>query len=74
MISAPFSLNWGDEVYAKVLATNLVGSSGYSPETTSPGVLLTGPDSPANLANYPAFTNANQIGLVWDDGANDGGS
>ena len=38
------------------------------------GVILTIPDSPINVANVPSSTTATQIGLVWADGLENGGS
>jgi hypothetical protein len=36
--------------------------------------MLTTPDAPINLANVPGITTGSQIGLVWEDGAIDGGA
>ena len=54
--ASPFSLDWGREVYAKVLATNLVGNSDYSIEGTG-AVILTTPNAPVTLTNNVAVTN-----------------
>jgi hypothetical protein len=32
------------------------------------------PDAPINLVNDPATTTAYQVGLIWSDGAYNGGS
>jgi hypothetical protein len=49
---SPFSLPWGASVWAKVVATNIKGSS-----TSTEGngaVIVTKPDTPLNLAEDPA--------------------
>jgi hypothetical protein len=61
----PFSLAWGDSLYAKVTAVNLYGSSSES-LVGNGAVLLTIPDAPLNLANEPRVTSAYQIGLNWN--------
>jgi len=45
----PFSLPWGSNVYAKVIATNVYGDSAVSPAGTG-AVITTTPDAPVNLA------------------------
>lgn len=56
--SEPFNLAWGDSVYFKVTATNLVGTSGES-QAGNGGILLTNPDAPLDLANDSGVTSAN---------------
>lgn len=36
--------------------------------------ILTNPDAPLNLANNPQVTSGSTIGLVWNEGAEDGGT
>ena len=60
--AAPFSLPWGVGVYAKVLATNIVNPSDVS-TIGNGGVILTNPDSPTNLSNVAALTNAASISI-----------
>jgi len=55
LLAAPFNLPWGSTIHAKVLATNVVGSSDYS-EIGSGAVILTNPDAPTLLKNEPAVT------------------
>jgi titin len=60
----PFTLAWGASFYAKVLATNVVGSSAAS--SSGDGVKITTyPDPPSSLANNSAVTSATVIGLTW---------
>lgn len=70
---APYSQPWGAYIYAKVSATNLVGTSEYS--TVGNGAqILTLPDAPVSLADVEAVTNKDQIGISWNEGAANGGT
>lgn len=52
LISAPYSLDWGVSVYAKVVAINLYGDSLESVEGNN-AIISTSPDKPIDLAeNY----------------------
>jgi hypothetical protein len=51
--ASPFNLAWGASVFAKVIATNVVGSSASSEEGNG-AVMLTNPDAPASLTNLAA--------------------
>jgi hypothetical protein len=73
LTSAPFNLEFGDSVYAKVRATNLVGNSAYS-AVGNGGVLLTTPGAPLSLANNVAVSTKTQIGLTWYEGISNGGT
>lgn len=64
---------WGSSVYAKVFATNVVGSSAFS-TVENGGVIRTTPDPPINLADVASVTSATQIGLSWDEAVFNGGS
>ena len=52
---APYNHEWGATIYAKVSATNILGTS---PESTAGNgaIMLTTPDPPENLANVPSET------------------
>ncbi len=52
----PFNIAWGSSIHAKVLATNIVGSSSYS-AVGNGAVILTVPDGPVNLANTVTVTS-----------------
>ena len=58
---------------AKVTATNLVGSSPVSEEGNG-AVIVVFPDVPLNLRNDDTITNADQAGLLWEEGASNGGT
>jgi hypothetical protein len=71
--SAPFNLDWGDSIWAKISATNIIGTTAL----TAPGngaIMLTQPDKPLNLQNVPEITSGSQIGLTWTDGLVTGGA
>lgn len=69
---SPYLKAWGSSIWAKVSATNLYGTSDHS--TLGNGaVIVTVPDSPRNVANNPAVTSTNKIGIVFDAGFSDGG-
>jgi hypothetical protein len=40
----------------------------------SGAIIVYVPDAPTNVLNDPLITNENQIGLVWSEGASDGGT
>lgn len=69
----PILLEWGDSVYIKVLATNIKGSGLFSLPGNG-GIILRVPDVPVNLRDMPDVTTGFQIGLEWDEGANNGGT
>lgn len=48
LAQAPFSLSIGDDVFAKVTATNVKGESNES-DSGSGGLIITKPDPPFNL-------------------------
>lgn len=71
--SAPFNLEWGQSVWAKITASNIIGTT---PESV-PGngaIMLTSPDKPRELSNVPEITTGSQIGLIWTDGLISGGA
>lgn len=72
-MASPYSLNWGDSIYAKVKATSVVGDSGNSPAGNG-AVILTNPDPPVTLANNVASTSSTKIAMTWSAGASDGGT
>lgn len=56
-----------------MIATNSYGDSSVSVAGNG-AIILTVPDAPIDLVDVPAITNANQIGLSWAHGAEDGGT
>jgi hypothetical protein len=70
---APFSLEFGDSIFAKVVAINYYGESASSDEGNNAIVLLV-PDAPTNLQDNVAITSASIIGLQWTPGMSTGGT
>lgn len=73
LTQAPFSLQWGDHVFANIVALNVKGSSETSDDGNGAQV-LTIPDAPINLAEVVALTNAETCGMTWQNGPNNGGT
>lgn len=71
--ASPFSHDWGADIYAKIIAINLVGESIESPAGNG-AIILTTPDKPLSLENALLVTNAIQIGLSWTEGTLNGGA
>jgi hypothetical protein len=71
LTAAPFNLVQDDSVYVKVISTNIYGSSELSHEGNGAQIWLR-PDPPINFVNRPEITDNSQIGIMWQDGANDG--
>jgi hypothetical protein len=69
--AAPFSLDWGDSVYAKIVATNIKGNS-LSSDAGNGAIIVTNPDPPTNLAENSADRSYTVIGLTWDEPYNGG--
>jgi hypothetical protein len=72
LMTAPYSFDWGASIYAKVIATNVYGDSVESPEGNG-AIIMTQPDSPANLQEVVTSRSATSITFTWDDGASNGG-
>jgi len=70
---APYYLIWGSSIYAKVIAKNIIGNSVESLAGNG-AIILTYPDVPINLANVPSVTKSSQIGILWNEGTQNGGS
>jgi len=73
LIVAPYHLAWGDSVYAKVTAFNIIGQSLESPQGNG-AIILTVPSEPLGLQDVPTITSSSQVGLQWSQGQNDGGT
>ena len=72
MYVSPFNLILGDNIAVKIVAINSYGNSLPSAPVDGAAVVML-PDAPIGLANNPALTNANQIGITWQTGFSDGG-
>ena len=71
--ASPFNLPWGASVYAKISATNIVGTSDLA-NAGNGGTILTNPDPPQALANIVETTSASVIAFSWTAGSLNGGS
>lgn len=71
--TSPYNIQWGQEIWATVVATNIKGSSLVS-DGGNGAVILTNPAAPINLANVPSVTTGYQIGLTWTEAAFNGGT
>ena len=71
--ASPFNLPWGASVYAKISATNIVGTSDLA-NAGNGGTILTNPDTPQALANIVETTSASVIAFSWTTGLLNGGS
>lgn len=71
--SAPFNLIEGDHVYVKIYASNVYGDSVYSAVGNGASIWVV-PDAPLFLVNNAEVTNAYEIGLLWQEGVNNGGT
>jgi hypothetical protein len=69
----PYLLEWGSSIYARIIATNVKGDSLESIEGNG-AVIIRVPDAPINLANVPSITTGSTIGLIWEQGVNNGGT
>jgi len=70
--AAPFSLPWGTNVHAKIVASNTKGDSNES----NPGkgaIITTQPDAPVNIRENFGLRSPSTLGLVWDEGPSTGG-
>jgi hypothetical protein len=73
LMSPPFSLQWGDEIWAKVIAYNEYGMSEES-DAGNGATIYTYPDAPIDLREIVASRTSSSTEIQWDDGASDGGS
>jgi hypothetical protein len=73
LLQAPFSLQWGSNIYARIVAVNLYGESQVS-EAGHEAQILTIPDKPVSLAEVVAMRSDNSITVSWEAGAQDGGA
>ena len=62
--SAPFSLDWGTSVFAKVAALNIYGSSEDS-QAGNGAIIKVTPGTPTDLAEVYEQKTKSTIGLSW---------
>jgi hypothetical protein len=73
LIVTPYSLPWGANVFAKVIAYNIYGDS-LTSEPGNEAIILTIPDSPVSLTETVSDRTDNTITFAWSEGATDGGA
>jgi len=73
MTEAPFSLAFGESIFAKVTAVNFYGE-GLESDSANGAIVLLVPSAPVNLVDNPAVTTAYIVGFTWEDGWSTGGS
>jgi hypothetical protein len=67
LTSAPYSLVFGDSIFAKVIAVNYYGDSIES-ESGNGAIITSVPTPTINLVDNTEVTSAYIIGLTWDEG------
>lgn len=71
---APFELQPGASIFAKVVAVNDIGDSQTSLEGNGAVFVWSYvPDAPIQLSRDPITTTTTQVGLLWNAGASNGG-
>ena len=64
MNTVPYSVAWGQSIYAKVSAINAYGSSTYSEEGNG-GIIITNPDAPRDIVEDITARSLNSIAFSW---------
>jgi hypothetical protein len=72
MISAPYNLEYGDNIYAKLLATNIFGDSPVSNSGGGATVVVV-PDAPIDLIKDTTVSSKSIIKFSWTEAAFNGG-
>jgi len=71
--AAPYNLEHGMPIYAKIVAANLIGESDQSIEGTGSQVFVpVVPEAPISLQPTPSEITKTQASFTWSDGANGG--
>lgn len=67
-----YDLPWGSDIYARVTAFNLYGQSETS-EDGNGGTIVHQPERPINLVEDYSLRTPTTLGLIWNDGVDNGG-
>jgi hypothetical protein len=70
--TAPFNLDWGESVKAKIVATNSYGDSLVS-ELGGDAILVTTPGAPISVTEVYADRSKSTLALSWSEPAFTGG-
>ena len=73
MRASPFLLSWGSSVYARITASNYLDTSSVS-LIGNGAIILTYPDEPVNLELNVEIMWGTVVGLMWDEGEQNGGT
>lgn len=63
-VSTLYGLQWGTEVYAKVVAYNIYGDSVDS-DISNPTILMTNPDAPVLLTENTSLRSFFDLAFAW---------
>lgn len=69
--SIPYSLSLGEDIFAKVLATNIKGDSIESDVGTG-ATIITTPSIPLSLLEDTSLRTDTSLGLTWTTSSSDG--
>jgi len=72
-VSQLYGLQWGEKVYAKIIAYNIYGESVFSP-LSNPTTLMYNPDPPVSLTENTSLRSFFDVTFVWQNGAENRGS
>jgi hypothetical protein len=70
---APYSLDWGTSIFAKVVAYNIYGDSEIS-EAGNGAIIITYADAPLDLIETISARTSSSITFTWSEGLLNGGS
>lgn len=73
LLAAPYNVDGGDSIWAKVISANVYGESALSLAGNN-AYYVRGPDQPINLQEDISVRTATTDGLTWEDGPNTGGT
>jgi hypothetical protein len=73
LTAEPYSLNGGDSVTVKVIATNVKGDS-LDSSMGNGATIIAPPDAPINLAEDTGLRTPTSLGLTWEEGVSNGGA
>jgi hypothetical protein len=72
-VSAEYNLAWGEDLYARVEAVNIYGTSLFS-ASSLPAIIMRVPAPPTNLRERTAFRSFTTLSFDWDNGVSNYGS
>lgn len=73
LLAAPYNVDGGDHIWAKVTASNVYGESDLSAEGNG-AYYMREPDAPISLSEDLQGKTSTTINLIWADGVSNGGT